>query len=247
MTHGKALGLAAVGFLAVGLLAVSVLLAEEPAESPRASRQLSDAYRESFGPPAVADQQLENELQDLIDKVNAISLPETVAKPRPRTAPQRPDRNAAPKIPDGVTAVPRVEEAKATVDAPEPLGPPEQLPVPPTVLQALTEQSHDAIADPLRLADAHYAEAATFYERQLERVETPADKAWLVYQMANCKADSDRPKAMQLYRRVMAEFGDSPWAALAKTNLELLQWMDANQPREFLRELTNELQVIAKE
>jgi tetratricopeptide (TPR) repeat protein len=232
------------------LLIVGGLLADGEEENLRVSRQLNDAYRESFAPPGIADDQTEQELQDLIDKVNAISLPEARSSRRV-TAPQRPDLQAEEETADDADdadaesppadepdhdAAEETEEADTSQDG----GNNRRVPAP--VLEAVTARAPERMVDPLRVADAlfasgHRTEAYTVYKRQLENSEGPDDQAWLVYQMANCLAESDRPRAIELYRRVIAEFPDSPWAPLAQSNKNLLEWMDANRPREFLQEL----------
>jgi tetratricopeptide (TPR) repeat protein len=230
------------------LLTVGVLLADGEEENLRVSRQLNDAYRESFAPPSVGDDKTEQELQDLIDKINAISLPEARSN-RPVTTPQRPDLQAAEDTGDeddaDATDTPAEQpeaDAEKTADADPAKTQSNNRRVPAPVLQAVTSKAPETIADPLRLADSlfasgHRTEAYTFYERQLNSSDETDDQAWLVYQMANCLAESDRPRAIDLYRRVMAEFPDSPWAPLAESNKNLLEWMDENRPREFLEEL----------
>ncbi len=247
MMRVNTLSVVAVAFAAVVLLAVSVVLAQDD-PSLRAERELNQAYRQSFAPPDDANAEVERELQDLIDKVNAISLPESAPARGKTTAPQHP----APKQIDAekqTDASDAAEEPEAAADESDEadnendaFGPPEAKFVPPPLLKSLVAHSPENMPDPQRLADAlfasgHHEQAYALYARELETAEDPSDQAWLVYQMGNCKAESDRAAAAALYRRVMAEFPQSPWAGLAQTNLELLKWMDENKPREFLREL----------
>jgi tetratricopeptide (TPR) repeat protein len=253
MTRVNTLSVLAVAFAAVVLLAVSAVLAQQD-PSLRAERELNQAYRQSFAPPDEANAEVERELQDLIDKVNAISLPESAPTRGKTTAPQHPttkqtdaekQTDAAERSDASEAEADGADQTDETDGENEAFGPPEAKFVPPPLLKSLVAQSPENMPDPQRLADAlfasgHHEQAYALYARELETAEDPSDQAWLVYQMGNCKVESDHAAAAALYRRVMAEFPQTPWGGLAQANLELLKWMDENKPREFLRELQAE-------
>lgn len=253
--------IAAAAFATVSLVLVSILLAEEDV-SIRAERELSETYRESFAPPDDTNDKVQQELQDLIDKVNAMSLPEAAPSRRTPPTPQRPaptaptqDDNAAEPSADAPAdstdeqAPDAAGESDPGEDADDAFGAREAYTLPEPLLEKLTRQATDHMPAPQRLADALFAsgnpeQAYAFYAKQLESAEDPEDQAWLLYQMGNCTSDSDRTAAAGHYRRVIAEFADSPWAPLAEANLELLTWMSENEPRKFLQDLQAELNSI---
>jgi tetratricopeptide (TPR) repeat protein len=106
--------------------------------------------------------------------------------------------------------------------------------------QALLDQLKtvpaDRIADPVALADTlfrsgHPEEASLFYEKALVK-DTPAEtKAWLLFQMANCKRAKEPEAARVLYKRLLDEHPKSPWCPAAAVQDRLIQWTQTANPK----------------
>jgi len=97
------------------------------------------------------------------------------------------------------------------------------------------------VADPLALADALYLAgqeqaAYGFYEMALKAQAAEAKRAWILFQMANCRRRSDPASAEALYQRLLKEQGESLWASLASVQAKLLQWYQVNAPEALLDE-----------
>jgi hypothetical protein len=125
--------------------------------------------------------------------------------------------------------------------------------VAPEQLERLRQIPPQRIADPVSIADAlylggHWDEAFLFYERalaapagQVATGDSPRrgdaapgpsgdGKAWLLFQAANCRRRADPAAAAALYQRLAAEHPQSPWTAVARTRLRILEWRQAERP-----------------
>lgn len=101
-------------------------------------------------------------------------------------------------------------------------------------------QHPEQLHNPLELAEILFnshclPEAAKCYRQALDR--TTAGKTgqvpngdWLLFQTGNCLRNDDPPAAMRMYQQVLAEYPDSPWADLAKTKSELIDWYLKDTP-----------------
>lgn len=90
-----------------------------------------------------------------------------------------------------------------------------------------------ALAEALMLA-GQYEPAAAFFELAAKSSADEADKAWLLYQTANCKRRVDPVAARTAFRRVVGEHPASPWAPLAEAQEKLLEWYELQQPQALL-------------
>ena len=78
----------------------------------------------------------------------------------------------------------------------------------------------------------HLDEAYRFYEKSVTK-GTPAEtKAWVLFQMANCRRTKDPAAAQALYHRVQTEHAASMWASTAAVEERLLQWLQMACPVE---------------
>jgi tetratricopeptide (TPR) repeat protein len=117
--------------------------------------------------------------------------------------------------------------------APEPAGSPSS--VSDAVLDEIKRLAPDKVADPMKLADILYqggrlAEAVPFYQKAYDAPADPAAKAWALFQMANCRRQTDAVAAVALYRRVTTEFPKSPWKAVAEAECRLIEWRQTIRP-----------------
>jgi len=135
----------------------------------------------------------------------------------------------------------------ATQPANEPIGQ-ERSPVtaepagiPAKVLGRLRSCSPKDAAQAIALADSLFLggyreEAAATYEAGLQRKPSDEDRAWLLFQTANCKRDTDPDLALGLYRRLQSECPDSPWSKVADVQERLIDWLKVNAPVQALAE-----------
>jgi Tfp pilus assembly protein PilF len=119
--------------------------------------------------------------------------------------------------------------------------------VPPEVLARLQAAAPDDPAQAARLADTlfadgHFEPAYAVYGAALERETSEARTAWLVFQMANCKKNSDPDLARRLYGQLIAQYPKSRWARPAKIQDKILQWRHVNEPQTVLAEARGAMQ-----
>ncbi|UCC23575.1 MAG: tetratricopeptide repeat protein [Planctomycetota bacterium] len=98
----------------------------------------------------------------------------------------------------------------------------------------------EQLNNPFELAEVlflsgHPKQALACYQEALKRkkpqdARSADDRAWILFQIANCLRDIDRPSAMETYRRLIVEYPDSPWTELAKAHDKLVDWFDKDKP-----------------
>ena len=173
-----------------------------------------------------------NELEDLMQQLRAIEI-----KPRvPVLAPPVETAPVAESEPNIVAAEPEpAPQPRESAAAGEGL-------IGATTLEqfkALSETA-DRLRNPLELAEILFAagclqEAAACYREALTRVhgqeDDPfGDKAWICLQLGNCLSVRDPQTALEYYQEVIVEFSSSPWASLAKTKSDVINWQLKDQP-----------------
>jgi tetratricopeptide (TPR) repeat protein len=101
------------------------------------------------------------------------------------------------------------------------------------------------LKNPIELAEILFCngslkEAAKCYREALNRITANEDllkeKAWILFQIGNCLRNTDQPAAIEMYRQLIAEYSDSPWADLAKARSRLINWYQQDKPRELVAE-----------
>ena len=97
----------------------------------------------------------------------------------------------------------------------------------------------EAVVDAVSLADAvflsgHLEEAAVFYELAWKQATEDETKAWVVFQLANCRKDSDPTAGHTFYGRVISEYPNSPWSGPAQALDRLLAWRQTHKPQVLL-------------
>jgi tetratricopeptide (TPR) repeat protein len=96
--------------------------------------------------------------------------------------------------------------------------------------------------DPLEIAELLFlsgrsADAAPFYAKALERLPageatTAADRAWTLFQLANCLRETNAGEAQAAYAKLISEYPDSPWTELARAQSQLLSWYEKDRPQQ---------------
>jgi len=127
--------------------------------------------------------------------------------------------------------------------ATQPAGPYSNKPISAQALEKLKALKPGDIDDAAKLADDLFVSgqlqaAGILYDlaAQQDREKT-SDKAWAIFQSANCRQGSDPAAAIALYKRVAAEFPQSQWAAPAAVRGRTLEWKQADDTQAVLREL----------
>lgn len=100
------------------------------------------------------------------------------------------------------------------------------------------------VRDPLEMAELLFlsgrqTEAAPFYEKALELTiaddaNTSADRAWILFQLANCLRETDQVRAKDTYMMLVAEYPASPWAEIAKAHGQFITWYQKTKPRQLI-------------
>jgi hypothetical protein len=144
--------------------------------------------------------------------------------------------------------------ARKTAKVAEPTDEPSDKPPPESVLTPeqlaklktqIEKTGADEFADPVALADAlfrsgHPDHAYTLYERLLaDKTTAEPVKAWLLFQMANCKRPSDAVAAATLYGRILNEHAGSAWVGPSKAYKRLLEWRQTVNPEAILESLAS--------
>ncbi|MHC4912745.1 MAG: tetratricopeptide repeat protein [Planctomycetota bacterium] len=101
-------------------------------------------------------------------------------------------------------------------------------------------QHPEKLDNPFELAEVlflsgHLDQALVCYREALKRsspdnAQSAQERAWILFQIANCLRNVDRPMAMKTYRQLIAEYPDSPWTDLAKAQDKLVDWFDKDKP-----------------
>ncbi len=199
----------------------SLLAAEEEndASLDGAKATLWRSYAEPLeesAPPA--------KLEDTIRKLQAIEL--------------RPHRPASASVPSEQQSQPSTMPAQATRTSlgpdPEMLGKLRQIPT-----EGLTKAGE--VADALYLAGQEQV-AEAFYQRALTGADEAGERAWLMFQLANCKKQTDPALAKQLYGQLAAEYTDSSWRPIALMGIRMIEWEQINQPKELIARVKAEIE-----
>jgi hypothetical protein len=98
------------------------------------------------------------------------------------------------------------------------------------------------VHDPLEMAELLFlsgrpADAVPFYGKALEHTSvgdatTGQDRAWILFQLANCLRETDLNKAQKTYAQLVSEYPSSPWTELAKAQGQLVGWYQQDQPHQ---------------
>ena len=87
----------------------------------------------------------------------------------------------------------------------------------------------------------HLKEATVFYQEVLNRMGTDNDgagrnRAWTLFQLANCLRESDLPAAKKIYVKLITEYPESLWVDLAKARVKVIDWSLKDKPQTLITE-----------
>ncbi|RPI61395.1 MAG: tetratricopeptide repeat protein, partial [Planctomycetaceae bacterium] len=179
-----------------------------------------------FAAPVLAQESATQPADDIHANIRRIWL--TSVEPLPDKASNLPELSKALA---NMTITPRTEMAaiETVTTAPatsQPTSNPHIVEMSPEALEKIKVLAASKSADHAKLADdfysaGHLTAAGILYEAALKS-DSPADKDWLLFQSGNCLCDSNQPAAMEAYRKLVAEFPNSPWTPLAVTKMRLM-------------------------
>ena len=112
---------------------------------------------------------------------------------------------------------------------------PVQRKISPELLSQFTKLTSREPARQIALGDSlfqsGYLDAAfRIYEQAMTKDMGKQDMAWSLFQMANCRRNSDPAAALKFYQRLIVEYPDSPWQSIAVTGNNLMKWREINKP-----------------
>ena len=115
-------------------------------------------------------------------------------------------------------------------------------------VQILKKVSQDPnnLRNPFELGETlflsgYLKEAAVCYQEALKRknlndADSTRDRAWILFQIGNCMRNDDQYAAIQFYGQLIAEYPNSTWKELAKTQRALLDWYLKDEPHKLIKE-----------
>ncbi len=101
------------------------------------------------------------------------------------------------------------------------------------------------VADPAGLAEAlrlggHPDLAADFYDTAMGSTSDAKEKAWLLFQSANCLRQKNPSAASKKFQKLLAEYPDSLWAPLAQVQAQVVEWRQTSKIGALLEEMKAE-------
>jgi len=108
-------------------------------------------------------------------------------------------------------------------------------------------QNPEKLNNPLELGEILFVsgnvkEASLFYREALKRkdpndVSVSLDRAWILFQIGNCLRNEDLPAAAKMYRQLLTEYPNAPWADLATARSNLIAWYLKDKPVKLIAEV----------
>jgi len=188
------------------------------------------------------DTKSKNQLKEIIEQIRSVEFGPQKQAPAPVVIPEK-----APAIEPEET-VPDVPVRKEKViQAAKPRLP--DKPITGETLQMLRNlaQNPEKLDNPLELGDilfisGNVKEAVTFYSEALKRkdpndVSVSWDRAWILFQTGNCLRNDDLPAAAKMYRQLLTEYPNSPWAGLATAQSNLIAWYLKDEPEKLMLQI----------
>ena len=178
-----------------------------------------------------------DDLQEAIRRLEAIRLPAQAGG----GAAQVPARASAKVLP-APTSRPGPASRSSTAPASQPATRPAELT--PELVAGLNKLHPGRPIGMAALADTlfhsgHVDWALPFYEKAIETSPDDEEKAWLLFQVANCRRKAAPPAADEAYGRLLSECPDSPWGPAAQFQRQFIEWQEVNRLPELLEEVEN--------
>ncbi len=110
------------------------------------------------------------------------------------------------------------------------------------ILAKLKKLPPESIPDPTALADTlfieEYLESASFFYAMALKNETDADeRAWLLFQIANCYRKTNPTEAVKVYAKLLSEHPNSLWSSTAHMPKNIIEWYKVNKLDDLLKEI----------
>jgi len=188
------------------------------------------------------DTKSKEQLRKIIDQIRSVEFKPQKQDPEPVIVPEK-----APVI-EPNEIVPDVpvhkEEVKQKVKSRLP-----DEPITDETLQKLRNlaQEPEKLDNALELGEILFVsgnvkEAATFYSEALMRkdpndVNLSWDRAWILFQIGNCLRKDDLPAAAKMYRQLLTEYPNSPWADFATAQSNLIAWYLKDEPYKLMLQI----------
>lgn len=102
-------------------------------------------------------------------------------------------------------------------------------------LDPSTFDSPSVMAEALFLADQQAA-AARFYEAAAENETDGEERAWLLFQAANCRRKEDTQASLKLFKKLIDEHAESIWATIARRQKAIIEWQEETNLSAMLEE-----------
>jgi hypothetical protein len=67
------------------------------------------------------------------------------------------------------------------------------------------------------------------------------DKAWAMFQAANCLAQNKPENALKKYETLLQKYPQSPWTQIANSKISLLKWKIENTPQTLIENVSSEI------
>ena len=213
---------------------------------PNVSQRFDLLRVEISAPKDQRNEEGKNKLKRLIEQVRSVqfkSVPHNIAVP---------DANDEAPVPELNEVLPRLSPPKTEKAEEVKIEQPyDDGHISDRTLKVLKDllQHPDKLKDPLELGEILFSsgkmkDAVFFYEEALKRtdpneVHLSQERAWILFQLGNCLRIYELPAAADIYRKILIEYPDCPWADLAKAQKDLIEWRLKEKPYELIVEPTD--------
>jgi TolA-binding protein len=214
-------------------------------QPPFSRPSFMQVFRETIASPENQnDSEKKQQLSNLIEQLRSVEFDKHSKTNQPSTADSSQNKESGAK---------KAEKSESKSQTPKIVTRPEPNTSPdPNKISAQTLKIIQSLCDnpkqvnnPLELAEVlflsgYLKQAAVFYKEQLNRYGenpniNPADKAWVMFQTANCLREENSADAAGLYKKMISEFPDCSWSELARSRVRILEWLSKDKPEQLLK------------
>ena len=183
--------------------------------------------------PTTEDTTAKQKLHQLIEQLGALELPKRRQSASQKTPSEKSKEQTSEKAQSQKQQADKQSSVTSAVKKPDIKTE--------DVFIELTENPQRVVA-PLEAAETlflqnYLQQASAFYKLALERIdikEGALDRAWSMFQLANCIRHIDPDQAYQVYDQLMAEYPNSQWTPIAQSQQILITWNKQNDPQSIL-------------
>jgi tetratricopeptide (TPR) repeat protein len=194
------------------------------------------------------DTKSKDQLRSIIEQIRSIEFERQKQIPEPVVVPEKspavePNKTVL-DVPEQKEQVERAEQVKRAVEPKQQQGLISEKTT--QVLRALAKNP-GKVGNPFELGEILFVcgnlkEAAVFYSEALKRKDPndageSQDRAWILFQIGNCLCNDDMPAAAKMYQRLLTEYPNSPWAALATARNNLIAWYRKDEPFKLIQQV----------